>query len=170
MLSGPLPRVVIASTTQAEAVRRLALTATQAVYAGDIAFHVDNAMAARDSDAMVVLLGDTVIGFYRLDYPTPVAATRDVDRRPVVLRAFALGMAWQGRGLGLPTLAACCADLARRHPGRPWLELTVHVANTVALHLYRRAGFVASEGMLPGGSGGPQHLMRRALGVGQWPP
>jgi len=170
MSSALLPRVELASTPQAEAARRLVLTAAQAVYAGDIAFNVGNAMAAPDSDAMVVLLGDSVIGFYRLDYPTAHVPRRAPDRRAVTLRAFALDAAWQGRGLGLPTLAACCADLALRHPERPLLALHVHAANTIALQLYRRAGFVASGGMLPGGSGGPQHLMLRALGVGQWAP
>ena len=170
MSSGLLPRVVLASTAQAEAARRLALTATQTVYAGDIAFNVDNAMAASDSDAMVVVLGDTVIGFYRLDYPSATFGKQSVDRRTATLRAFALDVAWQGRGLGLPVLAACCADLALRHPERVLLALNVHAANTIALQLYRRAGFVDSGEIMRGGRGGPQHLMLRALGVGQWAP
>jgi ribosomal protein S18 acetylase RimI-like enzyme len=170
MSSGPLPSVVIASATRAEAARRLVLTATQAVYAGDIAFNVDNAMGAPDSDAMVVLLGDVVIGFYRLDYPTIAFNKQAVDRRMVTLRAFALDVAWQGRGLALPTLAACCADLAVRHPERVTLALNVHATNTTAVRLYRRAGFIDGGAIMRGGRGGPQHLMLRALGVGQWPP
>ena len=170
MSSGPLPCVVIASTAQAEAARCLLLSAKQTVYAGDIAFNVDNAMAAPDSDAMAVLLGDVVIGFYRLDYPPAAFATQAVDRHLVTLRAFALGLAWQGRGFGLPVLAACCADLALRHPERLTLALNVHAANVIAVHLYTRAGFVDSGEIMRGGRGGPQHLMRRALGVGQWAP
>lgn len=170
MSSGPLPCVVIASAAQAEAARCLQLTETQAIYAGDIAFNVDNAMAAPDSDAMVVLLGDVVIGFYRLDYPTAKFAKHAVDRRLVTLRAFALDVAWQGRGLGLPVLAACCADLALRHPERVTFALNVHAANVVAVQLYKRAGFVDTGEIVRGGRGGPQHLMLRALGVGQWAP
>jgi len=70
----------------------------------------------------------------------------------------------------LPAIEACCADLVSRHPERPWLALTVHAANAVALRLYRRAGFVADDGHLAGGGGGPLLLMRRALGVGQCRP
>lgn len=170
MSSVPQPCVVIASTTQAEAARCLLLTATQTIYAGDIAFNVDNAMAAPDSDAMAVLLGEVVIGFYRLDYPTAAFAKQVVDRRMVILRAFALDAAWQGRGFGRPVLDACCADLARRHPERMTLALNVHAANVVAVHVYKRAGFVDSGEIVRGGRGGPQHLMLRALDVGQCAP
>lgn len=170
MSTGPLPCVERASTAQAGAARRLVLTATQALYAGDIAFNVDNAMSASDSDAMVVVLARTVIGFYRLDYPRPACAQQAVDRYTVTLRTFALDLAWQGRGLGAQTLHACFADLARRRPDRRLLMLNVHVANTVAAHVYRRTGFVDSGELLPGGPAGPQRLLLRALGVGQCPP
>jgi len=170
MSPGPFPRVVVASPAQAQAARRLRLTALQAGYAGDIALNVDTAMAAPHSDAMAVLLDDTVIGFYRLDYPTVAVAARATDWRWVLLRAFALDLAWQGRGLGLPVLAACCADVSARHPARTQLALYVHARNTVAMHLYRRAGFTEAGETLRGGPGGPEHLMLRALGVGQCAP
>jgi len=92
-MSAVLPRVESASAQQAHAAHCLRLTPEQAVYAGDIAFHVDNALQAPDSDAMVVLLEDTVIGFYRLDYPTAPVPLRTPDRRTVTLRAFALDLA-----------------------------------------------------------------------------
>ncbi len=149
--------------------RCLALTPQQLRFAGDIAFNVDDARAAPDSDAMAVLLGDTVIGFYRLDYLPTVVSRRTLDRGTVALRAFALDVAWQGRGLGLPTLQACCTDIVLRRPERTTLALNVHASNTIALHLYRRAGFVDSGQTLPGGSAGPQRLLTRALGVGQSP-
>jgi ribosomal protein S18 acetylase RimI-like enzyme len=50
------------------------------------------------------------------------------------------------------------------------LALNVHAANVIAVHLYKRAGFVDSGEIVRGGRGGPQHLMLRALGVGQWAP
>lgn len=159
-----------ASDPQAQAARALVLRPGQAVYVGDIAFNVDNARASADSDAMVVVQGDVVIGFYRLDYARTVVARQVLDPRTVTLRAFALGAPWQGRGLGRAALAACWADLAARHPDRPLLALNVHVRNHTALALYLRAGFADSGETLPGGSAGPQRLLLGAPGVGQCPP
>ena len=155
---------------QAVAARGLVLTSAQARDAGNIALHVDNAMDAPDSDAMVVMLGRTVIGFYRLDSPTVTPTRTTVDPGTVTLRAFALDRAWQGRGLGAPTLHACFADLVRRRPDRRLLVLNVHIANGVAARLYRRAGFIDSGACLPGGPAGRQRLLLRALGVGECAP
>lgn len=163
-------RVEPLSTMRAVAARRLSLTPMQGVYAGDIAFHVDDAMAAPGSDAMMVLYGEHLIGFYRLDYANPTTATPACDHAAVGLRAFALDAGWQGRGLGLPTLEACCADLTRRRPAHPWLALYVHTANTIARRLYLRAGFTDRGPPLVGGSGGPEQRMLRPLGVGQCAP
>ncbi|RPD85258.1 hypothetical protein EGK76_10105 [Luteimonas sp. 100069] len=158
-----------ASAAQAEAARALVLLPGQAAYAGDFAFNVDNARASADSDAMVIVLGDVVIGFYRLDYVATAAAHQVLDPRTVTLRAFALGAPWQGLGLARPALEACCADLAARHPGRP-LALNVHARNHVALALYLGAGFVDGGESLPGGSAGAQRLLLRASGMGQCRP
>ncbi|WP_101925529.1 MULTISPECIES: GNAT family N-acetyltransferase [Luteimonas] len=170
MSSAPALLVRPASPGDAAAAKRLVLTPEQVVYAGDLAFQIDNARAAPDSDAMVVRVGDRVIGFYRLDYLQTVDARRNVDRSTVTLRSFALDLAWQGRGLGRAALAACCLDLALRHPERSRLALNVHVRNTVARRVYRRAGFVETGTSLTGGSAGPQCLLLRPLGMGQWPP
>ncbi|MCD9028045.1 GNAT family N-acetyltransferase [Luteimonas sp. BDR2-5] len=163
----PSPEVVPADAAQAAAARELRLRPGQARHAGDIAFNVGDALASPDSEAMVVLLGTTVIGFYRLDYLRTVVARQVLDRRTMTLRAFALDRRWQGRGLGLPALLACCADLARRHPDRRLLALNVDRDNHAARRVYARAGFVDAGEDLPGGSGGPQRLLLRALGVGQ---
>lgn len=170
MSNGLQPHVEPVSAAQAEAARGLVLTATQALYAGDTAFNVDDAMTAPDSDAMAVVLGRTVIGVHRLDDPRPACAQQAVDRHTMTLRTFALDLAWQGRGLGAQTLHACFADLARRRPDRRRLMLNVHVANTVAAHVDRRSGCVDSGERLPGGPAGPRRLLLRALGVGQCPP
>ena len=97
MSNGLQPHVQRVSPAQAEAARGLVLMAAQARDTGDIAFHVDNAMDAPDGDAMLVMLGWTVIGFYRLDDPQPACAQQAVDRHTVTLRTFALDRAWQGR-------------------------------------------------------------------------
>ena len=102
-------------------------------------------MRAPPSDAMVVLHGGEVIGVHRLDSPTagvagaPLAQGKarqgKARQGKATLRAFAPDVAWQGRGLGSAALAACCADLVRRRPGRRVLLPTVHTGNAVARHL-----------------------------------
>ena len=109
MSNGLQPHVQRVSAAQAEAARGLVLTAAQARDAGDIAFHVDNAMDAPDSDAMVVMLGRTVIGFYRLDSPTVTPTRTTVDPGTVTLRAFALDRAWQAA----PSVRRRCTPVSR---------------------------------------------------------
>ena len=166
----PAPEVRPAGVADAAAARCLQLLPAQRRHAGDIAFNVDDALASPDSEAMVVLLASTVVGFYRIDLLPTVVARQVLDRRTLSLRAFAIDLRWQGHGLGLAALRACCDDLARRHPARLLLALNVDCANHVARHVYARAGFIDAGEHLPGGSAGPQRLLLRALGVGQSPP
>lgn len=153
-----------------EAVAALRVTPAQQAQVGDVGTHL--AQAAQDpcSEAMAILAGDTVVGFYRLDFAERLVAGRDFGDAAVALRPFLIDACWQGRGLGTHALRALVEDLHARHPRRRLLLLAVGCANHAALALYRRAGFVDSGTLLPGGRGGPQRLLLRALGdVGQCP-
>ncbi|MGN6513420.1 MAG: GNAT family N-acetyltransferase [Lysobacteraceae bacterium] len=146
------------------AVAALGVGAAQRAQVGEVAVHL--AQAAQDpcSEAMAVLAGDTVVGFYRLDFAARLVGGRDFGELGVALRPFLVDARWQGRGLGTRALRALLADLRARHPRRRLLVLAVGCANLPALALYRRAGFVDSGQLLPGGRGGPQRLLLRALG------
>ena len=147
-----------------DAVAALRVTPAQQAQVGDVAVHL--AQAAQDpcSEAMAILAGDTVVGFYRLDFAERLLAGRDFGSAGVALRPFLVDARWQGRGLGTRALRALVDDLRARHPRRRLLLLAVGVGNLAALALYRRAGFVDSGTLLPGGRGGPQRLFLRALG------
>ncbi|WP_158635748.1 GNAT family N-acetyltransferase [Vulcaniibacterium tengchongense] len=143
----------------ARAVRGLRLGAGQCRYVGDLAFNLGDSLRDPHSEAMAVLAGDAVAGFYRLDFSPRGIAGRDFPEPSVGLRSFAIDRAWQGRGCGAAALSACCADLRARHPRRRLLALTVNCENAPALALYRKAGFVVVGEPYLGGGAGPQHVM-----------
>ncbi|MEW9571502.1 GNAT family N-acetyltransferase [Rhodanobacter sp. Si-c] len=115
------------------------------------------------SEPMAILLGDTPIGYYRIEHSARSLTGRDDDADALGLRSFQLDAAWQGRGLGVIAMDALLADLAQRHPQARRIVLTVNCDNTAALTLYLRAGFVDSGTLYHGGRSGPQHLLWRAL-------
>lgn len=149
----------------AAGVRALEVWPEQRDYVGDAAFNLDQAHADPLSEAMAILAGDRVIGFYRLDFAPHAVVGRAMGAPSVGLRAFMLDRRQQGRGYGPRAALALCQDLGRRHPQRRLLVLLVNCRNRAAIATYRKAGFVDSGELHRGGRAGPQHLMLRGLGV-----
>ena len=147
----------------AQAVRGLRVAADQYRYVGDTAFNLGDSLRDPMSEAMAVFADDEVIGFYRLDFAPNAVVGRPMDAPSVGLRAFVIDQGRQGRGHGTRAMAACCADLCRRHPDRELLVLTVNCANHAAIAAYRKADFVDTGELCHGGSAGPQHLFVRRL-------
>ncbi|MHC9084089.1 GNAT family N-acetyltransferase [Luteimonas sp. RIT-PG2_3] len=178
----------------ASAVRRLQVRPGQQAFVGAACATLDETLHDPGSDAMVIACRqDTVserdrigrskvVGFYRLDFAPIVIDGQSLGRDAVSLRSLMIDRHWQGRGVATHALAACCADLRTRHPGRRLLALAVHTANLPALQLYRRAGFVDTGSVLADTSTGLQRILLRRLdaqlpatarhvaGMGQWPP
>ncbi|MFC3552384.1 GNAT family N-acetyltransferase [Lysobacter cavernae] len=145
------------------AVRGLRVAQDQYRFVGDITFNLGDSLRDPMSEAMAVWADGAVIGFYRLDFAPNAVAGRAFERPSVGLRAFVIDQSQQGRGYGTQAMAACCADLRRRHPDRALLVLTVNCSNLAALAAYRKAGFVDTDELYRGGSAGPQHLMLHHL-------
>ena len=156
-------RVAPVDDTTADAVRALQVAADQRPYVGDTAFNLADTRRDPMSEAMAVLVGDTVVGFYRLDFAPTAIIGRALDTPGVGLRAFMIDRARQGRGYGTQAMAACCDDLRRRHPHRRQLLLTVNCRNLAALAMYRKAGCIDTGELYAGGHAGPQHLLLRPL-------
>lgn len=152
-------RVAPVDDATAQAVRRLQITSDQYAYVGDITFNLADSQRDPSSEAMAVLAGDTVVGFYRLDFAPNAIAGRALAHPSVGLRALVIDRAQQGHGYGTQAMAACCDDLRCRHPQRQLLALTVNCSNLAAVAMYRKAGFVDTGELYQGGSAGPQHLM-----------
>ena len=115
------------------------------------------------SEPMAILLGEAVVGYYRIEHSARSLTGRGDEANALGLRSFQLGAAWQGRGLGALAMDALLADLALRHPQARRMLLTVSCANAAALALYLRAGFVDGNTLYHGGRSGPQHVLWRAL-------
>lgn len=151
-------RVVRLDAARAEEARALRIHPAQQGYVSDVPLEVTHALSADGAEAMAVQLADRVIGFYRLDL-----AWRDAPAATARLRSLLIDRGWQGRGLGQAAIAACCADLAVRHPGKRLLTLDVHVTNVAAIRVYGRCGFVDTGVLHPGGAAGPQRVLVRGL-------
>ncbi|MCL1635916.1 GNAT family N-acetyltransferase [Luteimonas sp. SX5] len=162
MTDPPAIRVAPVTRELTAQVRALRVAPEQYSFVGDIAFNLVDAERDPRSDAMAILDGDGVIGFYRLDYAPTIVAWQPIAAS-VGLRSFLIDRRCQGRGYGTLAIAACCDDLRRRHPERKLLALNVNCINRSAIRAYRKAGFVDTGELYFGGRAGPQHLMLRSL-------
>ncbi|WP_363799379.1 GNAT family N-acetyltransferase [Lysobacter firmicutimachus] len=152
-------RVVAVDAALAPAVRALQVAPEQWPFVGDASANLDQAWADPASEAMAILAGERVVGFYRLDFATAAIAGRAFAEPSVGLRSYVIDRDAQGRGYGRAAIAACRDDVRRRHPQRRLLALTVNVRNAAAIAAYRKAGFADTGELYLGGNAGPQHLM-----------
>lgn len=158
-------RIHVAPTRAAPAADLLALSVApeQRAYVGDTAFNILDAGRDPLSDAMAVLAGERVIGFYRLDRAPGTVAGRDLGEPTLGLRGLFIDRRLQGRGYGVAAVEACVMDACERHRQHRLLVLAVHCGNRAAIATYLRAGFHDTGQRLPGGTAGPQQLMLRRL-------
>ncbi|MFD1299138.1 GNAT family N-acetyltransferase [Lysobacter gummosus] len=156
----PAPvRVSVVSPMLAPAVRALQVAPEQLQFVGDTSYNLDQTRLDPNSEAMAVLAGERVVGFYRLDFSVAAIAGRALGEPSVGLRAYVIDRREQGRGYGTAAMIACAQDLRRRYPERRLLALTVNVRNRAAYGVYLKAGFADTGELYHGGSAGPQHLM-----------
>ena len=137
----------------------LGVTPEQRSYVGDVAFNLLDAQRDPFSDAMAVMAGRRVVGFYRLDRAPGTVAGRDLGEPTLGVRGLFIDQRMQGRGYGTAAIHACCDDARERHPQHHLLVLAVHCCNHAAIAAYVRAGFHDTGDRLPGGVVGPQQLM-----------
>jgi RimJ/RimL family protein N-acetyltransferase len=103
--------------------------------------------------------GDPV-GFFVLHRAAPPLASAHDD---VLLRAFLVDAAVQGRGIATRALQALPAFVRERLPGVRRVVLSVNLRNPVAIRTYLRAGFVDHGDVYLGGAAGPQHVLELAV-------
>lgn len=163
MSASPILHVQPVTAELREAVLRLHVRPAQDGFVSPPARTLPDAEQCPGSQPMAILLGDAVIGYYRIERNARSLAGRDEDAEALGLRSFQLDAAWQGRGLGARALDVLLADLAQRHPQARRIVLTVNCGNAAALALYRRAGFADSGTLYHGGRSGPQQLLWRHL-------
>jgi RimJ/RimL family protein N-acetyltransferase len=146
-----------------DAVLALAVHPEQRQFVGDIADMLADAEVSMNSEPMAILRDDTVVGYYRIERKAASVTGRPDDVPSLGLRSFFIDVAHQGRGIGAAAIEALCADLARRHPDRQRLVLTVNTKNGAARHVYLNTGFIDTGELYHGGRAGPQLLLWRPL-------
>ena len=159
MPASVLVHVAPVTPTLAAGVRALRLAPGQRDYAGDTAANLSNALEDPLSEPMAILANGRVIGFYRLDFAPRAVVGRDLGAPHAGIRAFCIDTRHQGQGLGARAATAMLADLRRRRPEVKLVVLAVHCGNRIAVSAYRRAGFVPTGELQPGGRVGPQYVM-----------
>lgn len=152
-------QVSVADAAHAAAIQGLRVAPGQSAFVGDIAFNLADALRDPLSDAMAILYGGEVVGFYRLDRAPCTVTGRRLEQPHLGLRALVIDRDHQGQGLGTLAIRACCADALLRHPHHRLLALTVSCDNVAARAAYARAGFQDTGEAFPGGAAKSEHLM-----------
>jgi RimJ/RimL family protein N-acetyltransferase len=135
----------------------LAARPEQERFAGRLAETLPAAEADPDREPVAILEDGEPVGFFVL-HRGPGAGALAPEERDVLLRAFLVDAAAQGRGIATRALAALPDFVAARLPGVHRIVLTVNVENPVAIRTYERAGFADSGALYHGGAAGPQHV------------
>jgi RimJ/RimL family protein N-acetyltransferase len=125
-------------------------------YAGRAADTLVAAEADPRRSPVAIVHDGEAVGFFVLHRETPPLAPAGDD---VLLRAFFVDAAAQGRGIATRALGRL-PDFVREHlPGIRRVVLSVNVRNPVAIRMYVRAGFSDRGELYHGGAEGPQHVL-----------
>lgn len=139
------------------ALLRLAPRPEQERFAGRLAEALPAAEADPEREPVAILEGDEPVGFFVL-HRGPGAGVLAPEPRDVLLRAFLVDAAAQGRGIATRALARLPDFVAERLPGARRIVLSVNLRNPVAIRTYARAGFADTGELYHGGAAGPQHV------------
>lgn len=107
--------------------------------------------------------GERVVGFGTLDRHGQLEHLLDDPARGLLLRAFYVGRAHQGRGYGTAGARQARALAHALEPEAELLVLCVHESNTAARSAYARAGFADSGARWMAQAADPQVVMVAAL-------
>ena len=127
-------------------------------FSGRLTQTLPEAEADPHRDPVAILEGDRPVGFFVLHRGPHAGALAPVPG-DVLLRAFLVDGAWQGRGIATRALESLPDYVAQRIPGARRIVLTVNTRNPVAIRTYLRAGFADSGELHHGGAEGPQHVL-----------
>lgn len=116
-------------------------------------------------EGVVIACGERAVGFFILHTGEGISNFFPDYTGAVLLRAFLMDYASQGRGFAKAAMLLL-PDFVRRHyPEARQIVLAVNERNTAAGQLYLRAGF-QDHGLRRSGSKGPQLILQHALSSG----
>jgi RimJ/RimL family protein N-acetyltransferase len=139
-----------------ERVLALAPRPEQERFAGRPPETLPDAEADPDRHPVAIVEDGEPVGFFVLHRGAAPDAAADEE---LLLRAFFVDAAAQGRGIAGQALSRLGAFVAEHLPGARRVVLTVNVANPVAVRVYLRAGFADTGERSYSGAHGPQHIL-----------
>ncbi|MDO3679257.1 GNAT family N-acetyltransferase [Paenibacillus ehimensis] len=110
---------------------------------------------------VVILAGDTPVGFFILHRSETTASLSD-NPNAILLRAFSVNHAEQGRGYAKRGMQNVAAFVAEHLPGVEEIVLAVNERNLAAKRLYEAVGF-RDTGRKRQGPIGMQHILSLSL-------
>ncbi|CAH0537685.1 GNAT family N-acetyltransferase [Vibrio marisflavi] len=143
-----------------ESVRNIKLAAEQITFSGTPEeFLLDT---SETTDLHVIKYDEAVVGFFKLDlnYSSNHSFCHE---NSIGLRAFALDMRQQGKGIGTQAVKALGSYLQANYSGYHSIYLTVNCKNPKAISCYQKGGFEDTKETYHGGAAGPQRIMRRKI-------
>jgi RimJ/RimL family protein N-acetyltransferase len=164
---GAGPRVRLEVLTPGHPLRPAVVELTVRPEQEEFALTASTTLAAADADpgrtpfAILVrgpALQPQAVGFGVLDRGGYLPELLDSPERAVLLRAFYVDVAHQGRGIGTAA-ARATRSLAATMAGVELVVLTVNVRNAAGVAAYRRAGFADTGARYLLGDAGPQHVL-----------
>jgi GNAT superfamily N-acetyltransferase len=155
----PSIRVLPLDASLRQAVLALTVHAEQLPFVGHVRDSLADVDACPGSEALALLHGEEVVGYVRIDGKATALGDHPLAEGAVALRSFLIDASRQGQGLGRAALEAIRLHVAKRHPDRDRILLTVNVRNAQAVRAYLHAGYRDSGGLYHGGLAGPQHVL-----------
>jgi len=110
----------------------------------------------------VIKLDSVVVGFFKIDTDYPAQfdfCTED----SIGLRAFAIDLGQQGRGVGAASVQALLPYLKTFYSSYDEIYLTVNCKNPAARACYLKGGFTDTDKHYLGGLAGPQYIMQASI-------
>ena len=162
-----MPRVDLIELTPGHALRRAVVDLLPLPEQEQYSGHAEETLREADDDpartAFAIVEDGRAVGFGVLDRGPLVAELTVRPRRTVLLRAFYVDAADQGRGLGQAAVALLPSFAARMAPDATTMVLTINVANPVAARTYVGGGFTDTGRRYDGGQHGPQYVLELDL-------
>lgn len=140
-----------------EKVRQVTLAEEQVKFAGTAEEFI--ASASDTIDLHIIKLNDDVIGFFKIDVTYSLGDEFTIESG-VGLRAFAIDINQQGKGLGSAAVKALFPYLQEYYSSFRFVYLTVNCKNPGARFCYLKGGFHDTSKQYLGGAAGPQYIMQ----------
>ena len=138
-------------------VRRIFLADEQIKFAGTAEEFLQS---GTDTIALhIIKLHNEVVGFFKIDIKYTLGDEFHIENG-VVLRAFAIDMKHQGKGLGTLTVKALFPYLKENYSSYSFIYLTVNCKNQGAWVCYLKGGFQDTGKQYIGCAAGPQYIMQ----------